>query len=60
MDVQPDAQHVPENLARSGRFARWNLEPGAAQDDESWLVTYLDVITLLLVMMVVVLVQSCC
>ena len=58
VDVQPDAQPVPENLARSGRFARWNLEPGAAQDDESWLVTYLDVITLLLVMMVVMLAFS--
>lgn len=40
---------------RSGRFARWHLEPAIAPEEEGWLLTYLDVITLLLVMMVVML-----
>ena len=40
---------------RQGRFARWHLEPAFVAEDEGWLLTYLDVITLLLVMMVVML-----
>ena len=40
---------------REGRFARWHLEPSIAVEEEGWLLTYLDVITLLLVMMVVML-----
>ncbi|WP_084181504.1 OmpA/MotB family protein [Polaromonas glacialis] len=39
---------------RKGRFARWHLEPALVAEEEGWLLTYLDVITLLLVMMVVV------
>lgn len=40
---------------RKGRFARWHLESAPAAEEEGWLLTYLDVITLLLVMMVVML-----
>jgi chemotaxis protein MotB len=40
---------------RQGRFARWHLEPDPVAEEEGWLLTYLDVITLLLVMMVVML-----
>ncbi|MDB5778340.1 MAG: hypothetical protein JWP93_705 [Polaromonas sp.] len=40
---------------RKGRFARWHLEPAIAAEEEGWLLAYLDVITLLLVMMVVML-----
>lgn len=38
-----------------GRFARWHLEPDPPAEEEGWLITYLDVITLMLVMMVVML-----
>ena len=36
---------------RKGRFARWHLEPPLVAEEEGWLLTYLDVITLLLVML---------
>lgn len=38
-----------------GRFGRWHLKPTGESEEESWLLTYLDVMTLLLVMMVVML-----
>lgn len=41
--------------AASGRYGRWHLETSVPYDDEGWLLTYLDVITLMLVMMVVML-----
>ena len=41
--------------AAGGRYGRWHLETSVAHDDEGWLLTYLDVITLMLVMMVVML-----
>ena len=56
--VQPDALAAPDKLERGGRFARWNLLPERSPEEESWLITYLDVITLLLVMMVVMLAFS--
>lgn len=43
---------------RGGRFARWHQGPSAPQEEETWLLTYLDVVTLLLVMMVVMLSMS--
>lgn len=43
---------------RGGRFARWHQEPSVPQEEETWLLTYLDVVTLLLVMMVVMLSMS--
>jgi chemotaxis protein MotB len=48
-------------LRATGRYAQWYLEPPAADaegEGEGWLLTYLDMITLLLVMMVVLLAFS--
>ncbi len=42
----------------AGRFARWHLDSTAPAEEEAWLLTYLDVMTLLLVMMVVILTFS--
>lgn len=42
----------------AGRFARWHLESNPPVEEEAWLLTYLDVMTLLLVMMVVILAFS--
>lgn len=42
----------------AGRFARWHLESSPPAEEEAWLLTYLDVMTLLLVMMVVILAFS--
>ncbi len=38
-----------------GSFARWHLDPTPSREEEGWFITYLDVMTLLLVTMVVVL-----
>ncbi len=38
-----------------GSFARWHLAPTPSREEEGWFITYLDVMTLLLVTMVVVL-----
>lgn len=39
----------------SGSFERWHLNSEPPAEEEAWLLTYLDVITLLLVMMIVML-----
>ncbi|MFO7579718.1 MAG: OmpA family protein [Nitrosomonas halophila] len=41
-----------------GRYAHWNFDPPADTDEDSWLIVYLDVMTLLLVMLVVLLAFS--
>lgn len=41
--------------AATGRFARWHLDLTPAPEEDGWLLTYLDVVTLILVMMVVML-----
>lgn len=51
----PFSAAAPRRPLESGRFARWHLEPATVAEEEGWLLTYLDVITLLLVMMVVML-----
>ncbi|HEX5806461.1 MAG TPA: OmpA family protein [Macromonas sp.] len=38
-----------------GRYARWHTDVEPVAEEEAWMITYLDVITLLLVMMVVML-----
>jgi len=52
-------QPLPPPNARvstqGGRYRRWHLDSRPEADEESWLLTYLDVITLILVMMVVML-----
>lgn len=50
----PVVVHTRQAL-HAGRFHRWHVEEGTPQEEESWLITYLDVMTLLLVMMVVML-----
>ncbi|MBV7482678.1 OmpA family protein [Bordetella sp. BOR01] len=45
-------------LHGGGRFARWHVEPPNEPESESWLLTYLDLITLLLAMLVVLLAVS--
>jgi chemotaxis protein MotB len=39
----------------AGRFARWHIEPHREEEQEAWLLAYLDMLTLLLVMLVVML-----
>ena len=45
----------PRVSTQGGRFRRWHLEARPDTEEEGWLLTYLDVITLILVMMVVML-----
>lgn len=60
-DATPAAppQPLPPPNARvstqGGRYRRWHLDSRPEADEEGWLLTYLDVITLILVMMVVML-----
>ena len=49
---------TPRQSVQGGRFARWHQEASQPAEEESWLITYLDVMTLLLVMMVVMLAFS--
>lgn len=53
---QPPPVSAPSRPKGSGRrYDRWHLESSAPAEEEGWLLTYLDVITLMLVMMVVML-----
>lgn len=47
-----------ERGERKRRHERWHVEPATERESESWLFTYLDLITLLLVMLVVMLALS--
>ena len=40
------------------RYARWHVDEAVEQDSENWLLSYLDLITLLLAMLVVMLAIS--
>lgn len=51
-------QAEPTLAARGGRYAQWHVDPPADRDEDSWLLVYLDVMTLLLVMLVVLLAFS--
>ena len=53
--ARPQPQRQSEH---SGRFASWHQDASQPVEEESWLITYLDVMTLLLVMMVVMLAFS--
>jgi chemotaxis protein MotB len=51
----PAPASVPRRASSSGRFERWHLDTAIMPEEDGWLLTYLDVITLLLVMMLVML-----
>lgn len=48
----------PTKSDRKDRYARWHVEETVEQDAENWLLSYLDLITLLLAMLVVLLAVS--
>lgn len=53
------AEEAEQSFAgRGGRYAQWHIEPPPDRDEDSWLLVYLDVMTLLLVMLVVLLAFS--
>lgn len=52
------AQAARVSPLQRGRFQRWHADPDPPQEEETWLLTYLDVMTLLLVMLVVMLAFS--
>ena len=65
MIIEPQAVKAPLPLpspqrksVQAGRFARWHQDYDPPVEEEAWLLTYLDVMTLLLVMMVVILAFS--
>lgn len=58
LNLAPDntpRRHPPQRTGARHTNNRWHIEPVLEAQEESWLMTYLDVITLLLVMMVVML-----
>lgn len=58
LNLAPDntpRRHPPHHTGARHTTNRWHIEPVLEAQEESWLMTYLDVITLLLVMMVVML-----
>lgn len=57
-DVPPPPSARAHGAMSSGRFQRWHVESPPVPEEETWLITYLDVMTLLLVMMVVLLAFS--
>ncbi|MGO4398128.1 OmpA/MotB family protein [Achromobacter sp. PAB15] len=48
----------PSKSDRKDRYSRWHVEETVEQDSENWLLSYLDLITLLLAMLVVMLAVS--
>ncbi|PPA75716.1 flagellar motor protein MotB [Achromobacter spanius] len=48
----------PSKSDRKDRYARWHVDETPEQDAENWLLSYLDLITLLLAMLVVMLAVS--
>lgn len=44
--------------SQGSRFSRWHIEPQREEEQEAWLITYLDMLTLLLVMLVIMLVLA--
>lgn len=53
--AEPSAESAKRTSVMGGRFARWHTDIEVPQEEEGWFITYLDVMTLLLVMMVVML-----
>lgn len=51
----PSPARQPRVSTAVGRYRRWHVDTRAEAEEEGWLLTYLDVITLILVLMVVLL-----
>lgn len=54
----PTPIRTPRVSTSVGRYRRWHVDSRADVEEEGWLITYLDVITLILVLMVVMLSMS--
>lgn len=54
----PTPTRTPRVSTSVGRYRRWHVDTRAEPEEEGWLITYLDVITLILVLMVVMLAMS--
>lgn len=44
--------------SQGSRFSKWHIEPQREEEQEAWLLTYLDMLTLLLVMLVIMLAMA--
>ncbi|WP_312954192.1 OmpA/MotB family protein [Pseudomonas songnenensis] len=44
--------------SHGSRFSKWHIEPQREEEQEAWLITYLDMLTLLLVMLVIMLAMA--
>ncbi len=53
--AQPAPARAQRISTAVGRYRRWHVDTRAEPEEEGWLLTYLDVITLILVLMVVML-----
>ena len=53
--AQPAPARAQRVSTAVGRYRRWHVDTRAEPEEEGWLITYLDVITLILVLMVVML-----
>lgn len=51
----PVRQPLPRAARAVGRYRRWHVNTVPVQEDDIWMMTYLDVFTLMLVMMIVML-----
>jgi chemotaxis protein MotB len=51
----PSPARQPRVSTAVGRYRRWHVDTRTEAEEEGWLITYLDVITLILVLMVVLL-----
>jgi chemotaxis protein MotB len=54
----PAPNRTPRVSTSVGRYRRWHVDNPTDTEEEGWLITYLDVITLILVLMVVMLSMS--
>jgi chemotaxis protein MotB len=49
---------VNGQTSQGSRFSKWHIEPQREEEQEAWLITYLDMLTLLLVMLVIMLAMA--
>jgi chemotaxis protein MotB len=49
---------VNGQTSQGSRFSKWHIEPQREEEQEAWLITYLDMLTLLLVMLVIMLTMA--